>query len=82
MSALSLVEECGAREETRFSDDGGKRDGGSQKDQTRKRNERRSVYSLRERSTPLTSISEGEEDREWKIGDVFSGLDKDSPKKK
>ena len=81
MSALSLVEEPGAREETNFSDDGGKRDGCSRKDQAHKRNERCSVYSLRDRSTPLTSISEGEES-EWKIGDVFSGLDKDSPKKK
>ena len=47
-------------------------------------------YDSREKRTHLTTITEaeGEEERldseqlEWRVSDVFSGLDKDSPKTK
>ena len=89
MSALSLLEEKprSSSKETDTVGVGGRGGSDTKKEQGHKRNERTSAYGLREKRSELTVISEGDEEldeegRDWNIGDVFAGLDKDSTDKK
>ena len=77
MSGLSLLDEHGG---------GGdhKEVGGDGKDGGKERERKEGEGAKREDRTHLSAISEGEEDiekLEWRVSDVFSGLDKDSSRK-